>query len=166
MRGHGKRTKQAHLVEETPTLSSGHRFGRVLELRGKSIVVVAVAEAVPDGLVEVDSSASPTVDGRRRWTVSASLAALPPRFRGVLFLRRGAAVLLSPLAAAESDAKVAWTIDEVLRPEDVRAYTRDGVWPTPWLPEHRLPSDEPETSAQRSDDSESGHSTSDDSDAL
>jgi hypothetical protein len=120
---HGKRVMHAHLVDATPEVGAHQRFGRVLELRGKGVVAVAVAAA--DGAA---------YSGHDAWRVTAALAMLPPRFRSVLYLRRGASVILGP---ASSETKVAWNIDAVLRPEDVRAYILAGVWPPMWLPSHR-----------------------------
>lgn len=68
--GHGRRLRQDFMGEETPEFGPGQVIGRVADIRGKGIVAVQLPADEGCGL-------------------RPSLAHLPPRFRNVLFLRRG-----------------------------------------------------------------------------
>lgn len=67
--GHGRNLRRGFVKDGTPELAQDHVIGRVAELRGKGIVAVQIVSS--------------------EGTLEESLALLPPRFRGVLFLRRG-----------------------------------------------------------------------------
>lgn len=68
--GHGRNLRRGFVEDDTPELTENQVIGRVAELRGKGIVAVQIASMESNAL-------------------ESALAHLPPRFRGVLFLRRG-----------------------------------------------------------------------------
>ena len=104
--GHGSKLRKGFVEDGTPEMAEGQSFARVTELRDKGIVAVALPGE--DGLI-------------------LSLAYLPPKFRGVLFLRRGAYTIVSPLEGGDAQ-KVGWNIEALLRTDDIKQYRRDGIW--------------------------------------
>lgn len=119
--GHGRKLRRGYVEDETPELEEGQSIGKVTELRDKGIVAVQVP-----------------VNG----VLQSTLAYLPPKFRGVLFLRRGITllcrwiyhagsfVILSPIEGADGAQKVAWTIETLLRPDDIKQLRKDQTWCT------------------------------------
>lgn len=117
--GHGRKLQRGYVEDETPELRDGQMIGRVTELRDKGIVAIQVPN-------DAD--------------FASSLAYLPPRFRGVLFLRRGmlqfhrvvlflgSFVVLSPIEDADAEQKVIWTIETLLRPDDIKQLKKEQKW--------------------------------------
>lgn len=78
--GHGRNLRRVYQADEgAPEIGPSQTIGRVREVRDKGIVLVEVPQPVirPEG--------EPSGKGE----LTSSLAYLPPRFRGVLFIRRG-----------------------------------------------------------------------------
>lgn len=73
--GHGRKLRRGFIEDDTPELAEGQIIGRVADIRGKGIIAIQMP---------CDDEES----GLR-----SSLAHLPPRFRGVLYLRRGIYVM-------------------------------------------------------------------------
>jgi hypothetical protein len=105
--GHGSKLRRGFVEDGTPELTKEQSFARITELRGKGIVAV-------------------TLPGETELT--PALAYLPPKFRGVLYLRRGAFVVVSPLDGGDSIQKVNWSIETLLRNEDIKQYRKEGIW--------------------------------------
>lgn len=90
-------------------LKEGQVIGRVTEFRDKGIIAI---QCSLDGLV-----------------VLTGLSYLPPRFRGVLFLKRGSFVILSSIEGTEvGQDKVTFSIENVLRVADIKSMRKDGAW--------------------------------------
>ncbi len=117
--GHGRVVRKGYIEDETPILGQHQVIARISEVRGKGIVGVAVLAGPVGDPCDCAGSLVP------------SLAYLPPRFRNVLFLRRGAFLIVSPRPSSQGEEdKVAWTIDTVLRTDDVKQMKKDGTWPS------------------------------------
>ena len=83
--GHGRNLRRVYQTEDgAPEIKPSQTIGKVVEIRDKGIVSVDV----PQSSVEAEERPS----GETRPV--SSLAYLPPRFRGVLFIRRGTLELL------------------------------------------------------------------------
>lgn len=131
--GHGRNLRRSYAEDYFESLQPGQIFGRIVESRDKGIVSLNI----------LDSSAE--------MGLAPTLAFLPPKFRGVLFLRRGAFVVLSPSEESASE-KVSWTIARLLRPEDVKMLRKAGLWPS------QFEAPKVESSSEDKSDSESDDS--------
>ncbi|KAI9285798.1 hypothetical protein BC943DRAFT_360011 [Umbelopsis sp. AD052] len=98
--GKKQTTRQA---ESTPELTSGQVIARVVGPRGKNMHEVQYA------------------DGQ------TTLAVLPPRFRNLIWVKRGHYVVLDP--EATSSDKMGGEIVHVLFPEHVKDLRAQGKWP-------------------------------------
>lgn len=79
--GHGRNLRRVYQTEEgAPDIKPSQTIGKVVEIRDKGIVAVDVPRPT------VGTEGGESSDGSR---LVSSLAYLPPRFRGVLFIRRG-----------------------------------------------------------------------------
>lgn len=93
---------------------------RVSEIRGKGIVQLQLPEG---GL---------------------TLAMMPPKFRGTLWLRRGALVIVSEMPlkeGAESTDKITHVIEHLLATGDVKEFTKQGYIPKAFKRPPQLESD-------------------------
>lgn len=149
---HGKRVRQEFAMDDLKEILPTQRIARVVALRGKGIVAIQVAMHTPagdaDSLVVDNSSVSIVSEVKSEdkdfFIVQDSLAHLPPRFRNVLFLRRGAFLIVSPVDVQSvalnttvderSEAKVAWRIENLLRIEDVKILRKSGTFPDVFNP--------------------------------
>jgi probable RNA-binding protein EIF1AD len=108
---------------------------RVSEIRGKSIVQLQLPNA---GL---------------------ALALLPPKFRGTLWLRRGALVIASEMPVkdgAESTDKITHVIEHLLAVGDVKEFTKQGYIPEAFKrPSHQESTEEICDLTDKSEDEES-----------
>jgi len=128
--GHGRKVQRAFVEDGVPKMESGDCWARVVEFRDKGIIAVNVA---------IDND-----------TIEASLAFLPARFRGTLFLRRGGFVQVRPLAPTEcsvsrEDAKVQWAIENLLSTEHIKELRKEKRWPSAFEPRPALPEEEENT---------------------
>ena len=80
-------------------------------MRDKGIVMVNIA-----------SELSPTP--------ITTLAFLPPRFRNVIYIRRGSYLILSKIPDLSEEDLVQYTIEHPLRTLDIKQYKKDGIWPS------------------------------------
>lgn len=99
-------------------LREGQRICKVSDLRDKGIVSILIPQLSGD-------SSSPAEE--RDTNAITGLAYLPPKFRGVLFIRRGAFLVISPTDSTSD--KVSWIVDSLLRSQDIKYLKKQGVWP-------------------------------------
>lgn len=132
------------IPEFDPTGPNSPHICRVTEIRGKAIVQVML----PDGS-------------------TTTLATLPPKFRGVLWVRRGALVIATeiPMEARQNeDGKVTMQVEHLLTAGDVKEFTKQGHIPECFQRQQQVYSsseDEDETTdsdASASSESESEYS--------
>ncbi|KAJ2156779.1 hypothetical protein GGF46_004963 [Coemansia sp. RSA 552] len=140
--GRGKLTTQEALgAQPTPTPTCP--VARVLGSRGQHLHEVSVARSLVDDKV----AARLDPDGRDCFT---TLAELPPRFRSVLWVKRGGYVLVD-LSEQRTD-KIGGEIAMVLLPAHIKQLRQAGRWPAQY-------SSKP--GSQGSDNDDSDHSNSD-----
>ncbi|KAG0328901.1 hypothetical protein BG004_002450 [Podila humilis] len=101
------RRKQAttDIITDIPELEEGQRFARVLGSRGKNIHEVQFSNSEEGILVN-----------------------LPPKFRSLVWVKRGSYVIIEP-AEEEEKSKVAGDISAVLFPDHIKHYKQQGIWP-------------------------------------
>lgn len=90
-----------------------HIFAQVTGMRDKGIVMVDIASAVESTSI-----------------TESTLAFLPPRFRNVIYLRRGSYLILSKIPNLSKEDLVQYTIEHPLRTSDIKQYRKDGTWPS------------------------------------
>ncbi|KAI9332011.1 hypothetical protein DFJ73DRAFT_856262 [Zopfochytrium polystomum] len=185
-----KQTRQQALSLDPPTLDTpNQRYARVNALRGSGLVEVVVfasaaaptsssAAATTDGAAKPDFAATNTTPTaatprhRSTRTLETVLALMPPRFRNVVWMKRGSFVVVelnppteSPAAAAAGKAgggKVTGEVVHVLRREHVKALKADGVWPNEldeppvWVQPRARRSDDSDDSDDSDEDGEDG----------
>ncbi|KAJ1545690.1 hypothetical protein HK405_007747, partial [Cladochytrium tenue] len=142
-----KQTRQAALQRDAPRPASPRQlYARVVALRGAGLLLAAAlaadlpADARP---LVVDAptaaSAAAVIDDNNRDVADPTglahlIVLLPPRFRNVVFVKRGECsfVLVELSPATEMGARaggVAGDVLHVLRPEHLRDLRADGDWP-------------------------------------
>ncbi|KAF9585382.1 hypothetical protein BGW38_002639 [Lunasporangiospora selenospora] len=100
-----RRQVSSDLLTDTPELQEGQLFARVLGSRGKNIHEVQF----PDG--------------------QEILVNLPPKFRNLVWVKRGSYVIVQPAEEEEQKTKVAGDIVAVLFQDHVKQYKQNGIWP-------------------------------------
>lgn len=140
--GHGRNLRRDYRAEEgAPEIGLAQTIGKVREVRDKGIVLVDVPQ----------TSMQPEREPPGEGELTSSLAYLPPRFRGVLFIRRGKSsllvihpncltccafvrlfrvgsfVVLSPNQSSGGE-KMTWSIETLLRLSDIKELRVTGQW--------------------------------------
>ncbi|KAL1925799.1 uncharacterized protein VTP21DRAFT_682 [Calcarisporiella thermophila] len=121
----GKKQLTREVLLDTPSVTPPNFVARVVASRGKNLFDVVL----PD----------------KRET----LALLPPRFRNLIWVKRGHFVVVDPTDVAEKGGKVEGEIVHVLYPEHVKELKRQGIWPVEFDDNQNSLADE------KSDESES-----------
>ncbi|KAF9966011.1 hypothetical protein BGZ70_003555 [Mortierella alpina] len=92
------------ILTELPELEEGQRFARVLGSRGKNIHEVQFQNG------------------------EELLVNLPPKFRSLVWVKRGSYVIIEPAEEADK-TKVEGDIVAVLFPDHIKKYKQRGIWP-------------------------------------
>lgn len=133
--GKGQRFTREYLEdipEFDPAVANRPQICRVAEIRGKGIVQVQLASG------------------------ELTLAVLPPRFRGTLWLRRGALVIAADIPVVDEADKVTLSIERLLTAGDVKEFTKLGHIPEAFKrPPLNESSSEEEAEEQSSSEDES-----------
>ncbi|KAJ3100788.1 hypothetical protein HDU96_010224 [Phlyctochytrium bullatum] len=95
-------------------------LGRVVGIRGGGLYEVSLA--VPP---ENDDASTPTPPSQ--FVARGELVRLPPKFRNAVWIKRGSFALIE---MEESKTKVAGQIAYILRPEHVKDFRAQGLWPS------------------------------------
>lgn len=106
--GKGQRFTREYLEEVPdfdPSAENSPQICRVAEIRGKGLVQVQLASG------------------------EVTLAVLPPRFRGTLWLRRGALVIAADIPVVGGADKVTLSIERLLTAGDVKDFNKQGHIP-------------------------------------
>ncbi|RIA98976.1 hypothetical protein C1645_731185 [Glomus cerebriforme] len=58
-----------------------------------------------------------------------TLCTLPPKFRNLIWVKRGSYVIINPISETERANKIGGEIEHVLFPEHVKHLKSEGIWP-------------------------------------
>ncbi|RHZ66996.1 hypothetical protein Glove_303g83 [Diversispora epigaea] len=125
----GRKQKTANQILITnPIPTDSQRIARVLGGRGKNLHEVQL----PEG--------------------NTSLCTLPPKFRNLVWVKRGSYAIISPIESEKRENKIWGEIVHVLFPEHVKHLKSEGIWPVEF--------------EEQKDSSSRGETVDDDSDGL
>ncbi|CAB4389625.1 unnamed protein product [Rhizophagus irregularis] len=102
----GRKQKTTNnLLKSVPLPTETQKISKVLNWRGKN-------------LFEIQFS-----DG------NTTLCTLPPKFRNLIWVKRGSYVIINPINETERVNKIGGEIEHVLFPEHVKNFKSEGIWP-------------------------------------
>lgn len=114
----GKKQVMQEALEEYPVPSAQVLVAKVAEARGNHTYEVIL----PPEAKETEGTSSGKEEDRK------TLAYLPPRFRNLLWVRRGGYVLVDVSEADHRDNKLGGEVIAVLRPAQTKYIRRQGLW--------------------------------------
>lgn len=121
-----KVTKRKHVMKEMDTdffdpPAPNQQFVRIICSRGNNLHEVESAEPIP---ITVTSDENP--ENTEVTTTDRFLVSMPTKFRKNVWVKRGDFVIVEPI---EEGDKVKGEIVRILTPQQIKQFTKDGIWP-------------------------------------
>lgn len=137
-----KVTKRKHVMKEMDTdffdpPAPNQRIVRIICSRGNNLHEVELAEPIPITVTSDENPENPENPGNRKnsenievTTTDRFLVSMPTKFRKNVWVKRGDFVIVEPI---EEGDKVKGEIVRILTQQQIKQFTKDGVWPEKFI---------------------------------